>query len=61
VAVAGAFEAITKVVDATSRKAPSGGMQRAQRVVMTVLKHRVRILYGTGVAAAVVAAAIASR
>jgi len=58
-AVAGAFEAITKVVDATGRKEPSGGMQRAQRVVMTVMKHRAQIACLAG--AALVAAAIASR
>ena len=60
-AAAGAFEAITKVVDATARKEPSGGMQRAQRVVMTVLKHRVRIACVAGAALVAVTVGAATR
>lgn len=62
-AAAGAFEAITKVVDATARKEPSGAAQRAQRLVMTALKHRVRIacLAGAALVAITVGVAIRTR
>lgn len=42
-AVAGAFEAITKLVDATGREVPSIGFQRFKGVVMTLMKHRTAI------------------
>ena len=60
-AAAGAFEAITKVVDATDKKETSGGLRRAQRVVMTVLKHRVRIACLAGAVLVAVTVGVATR
>lgn len=55
-AVSGAFESITKVVDATGRRAGSLGKNRVMWTVMTLAKHRTMILLmGTSVAVAIIA------
>jgi hypothetical protein len=55
-AVAGAFEAVTKIVDATGRKAFSRGLLRFLGSVMMLVKHRASICFaGAFVAAALVA------
>jgi len=53
VAVAGAFEIITKVVDASGRKAPPHHVQRVKQGVLFVMKNRVAIgIVGASVAGA---------
>jgi len=42
-AVAGGFEMITKVVDASGRKESSKGAQRVEQGMLFVLKHRMTI------------------
>ena len=55
-AVCGAFESITKLVDATGRGAGSSRQQKVMQTAMTVMKHRNAILLaGVSVAAAILA------
>lgn len=53
-ATCGAFEAITKVVDATGRKTASREMERLKATVMTISKHRtVVVLVGVLITASI--------
>ncbi len=62
VAVAGAFGCMTKVVDASGRKAPTKCGQMVMQVVLTLTKHRAVVgIVGASVIAAIVASKFAKR
>jgi hypothetical protein len=55
-ATCGAFESITKVVDATGRKTASREVERLKAIVMTISKHRNVIVMVGGLVTAVISA-----